>query len=87
MARALKTTTSARPRRLTAAQHRRIADRVMAVHAFRNEMRARNVEREHLARSHRPFRRIGRDVGNLLMLTVLVAIIGGVVVMQAMAGG
>jgi hypothetical protein len=87
MSKPRKSTSSPRPRRLTEAQHRRIAERVMAVAEFRNEMRMRNVEREHLARAHSPIRRIGRDVANLAMLVVLVSVIGGVVIMQAMAGG
>jgi hypothetical protein len=87
MARARKTTTTTASRPLTAAQHRRIAEKVMAMSQFRNEMRMRNVEREHIERAHSPIRRIGRDVANLAMLVVLVSVIGGVVIMQATAGG
>jgi hypothetical protein len=82
-----KTTTPIYNRPLTARQRRQIANRVMAVASFRNEMRARNAERQQLERLHRPARRIGREIGNLFMLTVLVAVLAGVVVMQAMAGG
>jgi hypothetical protein len=86
MAQARKRTTSA-PRRITEAQHRQIAKRVIEMAEFRNQMRMRNVEQTHLERAHSPIRRIGRDVANLAMLTVLVAMVGGIVAMQAMAGG
>jgi hypothetical protein len=81
-----KTTTPIYNRPLTARQRRQIASRVMAVSAFCNEMRARNAERQQLERLHRSARRIGREIGNLAMLAVMVTIIGGLIV-QAMAGG